>query len=159
MKFKIEQIALAISQTREAEALALLAALGITEWTHDTVTAKGDVLADKDVTNVAALSFNYTALSEARELELLRYREGRNWLQFDLQPRVSHLGMHVTEWELAEFRALLEQEHHLMLAQEVFTQQHTNPAIAGKRWYHYVIYKAVHLIGVDLKFIVRRDSL
>lgn len=156
MQFRLEQVALSISTEHEREALALLAALGITEWVHDTVRAKGTVLG-KPAENTARLSFNYTALVAARELELLRYVEGDNWLKFT-SPRVSHIGMHCSEEELAQWDAVLHGEHGLEVVQEVHTQSHVNPEIAGKRWYHYVIYGARDLIGVDIKFIVRRNA-
>ena len=41
------------------------------------------------------------------------------------------------------------------VAQEVFTDSHTNPVIAGKRSYNYVIFDTKNILGVDLKFIVR----
>ena len=41
------------------------------------------------------------------------------------------------------------------MAQEVFTESHTNPVIAGKRSYNYVIFDTREILGVDLKFIVR----
>jgi hypothetical protein len=157
MKFKIEQIALAINMHRESEALALLTLMGITEWANDTVVANGRALQYTDSQNSADLSFNYTALNDAKELELLRYREGKNWLMFDAQPRVSHLGMHVTAEELEQWRATLT-EFGLGVVQEVHTVSHTNPVIAGKRWYNYVIFGATQLIGTDIKFIVRMDA-
>jgi len=157
MQFKIEQIALAINLDRENEAMALLKVLGITDWVHDTVVAAGSVF-QRPSRNTADLSFNYTALQDAKELELLRYREGDNWMRYEPGPRASHIGMHVTEDELAEWRKVLNEEFGLAIVQEVLTESHTNPVIAGKRWYHYVIFGAVHLIGIDIKFIVRRDQ-
>jgi hypothetical protein len=43
------------------------------------------------------------------------------------------------------------------VAQEVLTQSHTNPVISGKRWYNYVIFDTKDILGVDLKFIVRKE--
>jgi hypothetical protein len=34
---------------------------------------------------------------------------------------------------------------------------HTNPVISGKRWYNYVIFDTKEILGVDLKFIVRKE--
>lgn len=161
MKFRFEQLALAINALREPEALALLADLGVETWVHDNVEAEGKVH-NHNAVNYAALSFNYTALEDMRELELLRYRDGPNWitpLDSNVQRTcVSHLGTHCTEEELAQWRQTLIYKHHLQIVQEVFTQNHVNPEIAGKRWYHYVIFGARHLIGTDLKFIVRMDQ-
>ena len=44
----------------------------------------------------------------------------------------------------------------VMVAQSVDTVSHSNPNIAGKRWYRYVVYSTNEIIGCDLKFIVRR---
>ena len=41
------------------------------------------------------------------------------------------------------------------MAQEVMTESHTNPVIAGKRTYNYVIFDTKEILGVDVKFIVR----
>jgi hypothetical protein len=38
------------------------------------------------------------------------------------------------------------------------TISHTNPVIAGKRWYTYVIFDTRSILGIDLKFIVRREA-
>ena len=46
-------------------------------------------------------------------------------------------------------------ERGIKVAQEVFTKSHTNPVIAGKRKYNYVIFDTKEILGVDLKFIVR----
>ncbi len=155
MKFKIQQIALAINPERRADAMELLRVLGIDEWVHDTVEAEGKVHQMK-AANTANLSFNYTALEEAKELELLTYVKGRNWLTTDttiMRTQASHIGMHCTEEELLLWRNVLCPR--LAIAQEVYTQSHSNPEIAGKRWYHYLIFAARAIIGVDIKFIVR----
>lgn len=158
MKFIVQQVALAINRDREPEAFKLLAALGIDDWVHDTVRAEGTVYG-VPAANCADLSFNYTALKSTYELELLRYREGDNWMAREGEPRASHIGTHVTEEELAAWTVVLRDDLRLPIVQEVFTQSHTNEVIAGKRWYHYVIFGARDLIGVDVKFIVRRNSL
>jgi hypothetical protein len=160
MKFEIEQWALALPREPAARAAAweLLGMLGILDWVEDRVHARGDVEGHPGVivTNVANLRFNYTALEKSRELEVLSYESGQNWLENVELPRVSHIGMHVTETELSEWRVRLAP--YVSVVQEVFTKRHTNPIIAGKRWYHYVVFGAAHLIGVDIKFIVRRDE-
>ncbi|WP_211257045.1 hypothetical protein, partial [Xanthomonas pisi] len=71
--------------------------------------------------------------------------------------QVSHLGMHVTAAELAEWRQFFNEEG-IQVAQEVVTDSHTNPNIAGKRRYNYVIFDTREIIGVDLKFIVRLNQ-
>jgi hypothetical protein len=70
--------------------------------------------------------------------------------------RASHIGMHCTEAELESWRAFFA-SRNIAVAQEVFTKSHTNPVIAGKREYHYVIFDTYGILGIDVKFIVRRD--
>ena len=69
---------------------------------------------------------------------------------------VSHLGMHVTEAELDAFSDYFRMKG-IHIAQMVETRRHTNPVIVGKRTYKYVIFDTRRILGVDLKFIVRRD--
>jgi hypothetical protein len=153
MKFTIEQIALCPADADAA--IELLKELGLDEWVHDIVDAAGTVLG-KAAKNQAALSFNYQASpseGKALELEVLNYKDGRNWMMRN-PASVSHLGMHCTLAELAEWRVKF-QERGIPIVQEVFTESHTNPAIANSRRYKYVIFGARDILGVDLKFIVR----
>lgn len=152
MKFQIEQIAIC---PRDPElAKQLLRDMGATDWVEDHVTASGKVFGET-ATNEANLSFNYDIFS-GKEFEVLCYTDGENWL--DSLERgfntVSHLGMHCTAEELINWRAFFA-ERKIDVVQEVLTLQHTNPAIAGKRSYNYVIFGTKHILGVDLKFIVR----
>ena len=65
--------------------------------------------------------------------------------------------MRVTAAELAEWRKFFKEEG-IQVAQEVVTDSHTNPNIAGQRRYNYVIFDTREIIGVDLKFIVRLNQ-
>jgi len=149
--FKIDQFAFT-STARDADALLKL--LGWTDWTTDEVVAQ---FVKSSSTNTARLSFNYAAAPGPVEVERLQYESGRNWLERpNRQVSVSHVGMHCTEDELAAWKAKLV-AFGLNIVQEVRTTSHTNPAIRGKRFYHYCIFGANHLLGFDLKFIVRED--
>ena len=98
--------------------------------------------------------FNYDLIS-GKEFEVLNYTSGRNWIdERGDRNVVSHLGMHCTNAELIKWKEFFK-ERFIEVAQEVFTDSHTNPAIAGKRSYNYVIFDTQHILGVDLKFIVR----
>lgn len=172
LKFFIEQVALC---PRDPDAaIALLTAIGLGDWARDHVVANGRVFGDPG-TNEADLAFNYqatrgiNALPNAGghvidfeagprplEVELLHYTDGPNWMTAHV-PSVSHLGMHCSAEELQGWRKLLG-DRGIEVAQEVFTESHTNPNIAGKRWYNYVIFDTRDILGVDLKFIVRRDT-
>lgn len=151
MQFKIEQIA--ICPANPEAAIDLLTAMGAAEWAKDHVVANGRVYGQEG-RNEADLAFNYD-LFGGKEFEVLNYTEGNNWM---LHPErinsVSHLGMHCSHEELIEWRAFFA-DRGIYVAQEVFTESHTNPAIAGQRWYNYVIYDTKAILGVDLKFIVR----
>lgn len=154
MKFKIEQIA--ICPPNPTAAKQLLSEMGAGDWADDVVVASGEVFGEADCTNVAALSFAYGLGAPALEFEVLHYQVGENWMANQAY-RVSHVGMHCTAAELEEWRRFfLHRDIHV--AQEVRTQIHTNPTIAGSRWYHYVVFDTFAILGVDIKFIVRRDT-
>ena len=151
LKFKIEQLAICPFNSKAAK--ELLAAMGITEWSNDHVVATGNVFGEHG-TNEADLSFNYD-IFEGKEFEVLDYTEGDNWMKHGGRPNsVSHLGMHCTAEELLRWREFFY-ERDIAVAQEVFTDSHTNPVIAGKRSYNYVIFDTKDILGVDLKFICR----
>jgi len=157
MKFRLEQIA--INPTDPVAAEELLVAIGAVDWVKDHVTASGEVYGVEG-SNEADLRFNYDLFNQTKpgEFEILDYTEGKNWL--DDEPRhntVSHLGMHCTVGELREWREFFT-DRDIKVAQEVFTQNHTNEVIAGKRWYNYVIFDTKAILGVDLKFIVRLEK-
>lgn len=153
MKFVIEQVA--ICPKDPAAAKELLAAMEISQWSNDHVTAKGNVYGEEGV-NEADLSFNYDIFA-GKEFEILDYTSGTNWMEHpDRVNSVSHLGMHCTAEELVQWREFFA-GRNIEVAQEVFTQSHTNPVIAGKRSYNYVIFDTKEILGVDLKFIVRID--
>lgn len=151
MKFRMEQIALCPRDP--AAAKRLLTEMGATEWAEDIVEAVGNVF-QRFGKNKAELSFNYEML-QGKELEILHYTQGDNWMALR-EPRVSHLGMHCTQEELVDWRSFFAKRGY-QVAQEVNTRSHTNPVIAGKREYHYVIFDTYRTLGVDIKFIVRRN--
>lgn len=155
MKFIIEQVA--IYPHNADEAMKLLVDMGATSWTTDMVTASGDVF-DEPGTNVARLQFNYD-LIQGNEFEVLEYLSGDNWVERGPTDRIGtvcHFGMHCSEAQLKEWRAFFA-ERDIGVAQEVRTSSHTNVAIKDSRRYHYVIFDTKDILGVDLKFIVRRD--
>lgn len=155
MKFVIEQ--LAIAPKDPARAMELLHDLGACEWAHDHVVALGQVF-EIPTTNAADLAYNYELNRQdgkPLEFEVLNYRHGLNWIATNA-PTVSHLGMHCTAAELVEWRAFFE-ARGIFVAQEVETQSHTNPVIKDTRRYQYVIFSTRHILGVDLKFIVRKQ--
>lgn len=155
MKFFVEQIA--ICPPDPAAAKELINAITGASWVEDHVKAVGFVApVQHQVGNEADLSFNYAmGAGGDLEFEVLHYTIGANWMQRH-GPSVSHLGMHCDAVELAQWRTFFA-ARGIPVAQEVNTFSHTNPAIAGKREYTYVIFGTRSILGVDLKFIVRRD--
>lgn len=152
MKFIIEQIA--ICPKDPVAAKNLLSEIGAANWAEDHVVATGNVFG-RPGTNEADLSFNYDIFA-GKEFEVLDYTKGDNWMD-DMQRgrnAVSHLGMHCSAEDLVKWRAFFA-ERNIVVAQEVFTDSHTNPVIAGKRKYNYCIFDTKEILGVDLKFIVR----
>lgn len=154
MKFIIEQIA--IVPRDPAKAIALLTEMGLAEWARDHVVAEGSVRGVPG-TNEADLCFNYDAAPQIGKLEfeVLNYTKGANWMEI-YEPSASHLGMHCSEEELDKWFTFFT-SRGIPVAQEVFTKSHTNPVIAGKRQYRYVIFHTRPVLGIDCKFIVRRD--
>lgn len=152
---KIEQIAIATENTDQAkEIIENLKKIGLTDWVEDTVTAQGTVFG-KTACNKALLNFNYQL---GFELEILTYLSGDNWHKERSKtqsfPFQSHLGLHVERKELVEIKermALIG----CGIAQEVYTLEHTNPVIAGKRKYHYIVFDSREKFGFDLKLIER----
>ena len=154
MKFLIEQVA--ICPRDPAAARKLLADMGAVNWVDDHVKADGRVYGAA-ANNEADLAFNYDLLA-GPEFEVLHYTAGNNWMADDRRANsVSHLGMHCSAAELVRWREFFT-DRGIGVAQEVMTQSHANPAIAGLRWYNYVIFDTKDILGVDLKFIVRRSA-
>lgn len=154
MQFKIQQLALCPKDP--ARAVRLLKAMGAGDMVDDIVTATGSVKGEEGHTNKARLRFDYKLLRGARELEVLQYQKGYNWMD-GAEPRASHIGMHCTEKELDEWKKFFA-KRKIRIVQEVHTKKHTNNAIAGKRWYHYCIFDTYDILSVDVKFIVRKKK-
>ena len=157
MEFKVEQIAFFPAPNCVPRALALLTELGFNcgkEWVHDVVAARGEVFG-RPAAPVGHLAFAYQELAQPLELEVLSYEAGqKNWMQSVPSPAISHIAMHCTSMELDAWHKKLT-ALDIRVVQTVITESHTNPVIAGKRRYHYVIYGTRGIIGCDLKFIVR----
>lgn len=155
MKFFIEQLAL--HPRNPEQAIALLTEMGLGDWARDVVRAKGEVRGVPGV-NEANLAFNYesTRGEKPLELEVLNYAQGAHWMEI-YEPSASHIGMHCSEEELVEWTKFFT-SRGIRIAQQVNTQSHTNPVIAGKRYYTYTIFHTRPILGIDCKFIVRRDA-
>jgi len=149
---RIEQIAIAAKNPEKV--IEHLAAIGLTDWCHDEVVATGEVFGVKG-TNTAELHFNYQL---GFELEILKYVDGPNWHTqrnfADQNTFASHMGLHVTAEQMELVKAKMEKAR-IRIAQEVYTDSHTNKFIDGKRKYHYVVFDSLDAFGFDLKLIER----
>ena len=153
MQFKIEQVA--IAPRLAVAAKRLLTDMGLAGWTEDTVKATGTV-GDRHTSNMANLSFNYEASNGALEFEILEYTFGDNWLR-GLPSIVSHLGMHCTAEELDQWKRFFA-DRGIAIAQEVFTDSHTNQFLVDcGRKYNYCIFDTRQILGTEIKMIVRID--
>ena len=151
LKFFIEQLAFCPPDPKAAK--ELLTEMGAGDWANDHVIAAGDVRGHRG-SNEADLAFEYEMLRGARELEVLHYTRGDNWMAA-VGPCVSHIGMHCAESTLAEWKKFFA-ARGVPIVQEVNTSSHSNPAIAGMREYHYCIFGTRDILGVDTKFICRK---
>lgn len=162
-QFKLEQVAISVAPKFRETAFKLLAELGMTDWAHDLVVAQGSVGADAGQTNVGALAFNYQAgdIGKPVEFEVLQYQAGENFVDraksiTDSAAITTHFGMHVDEVQLSIVRRIMSR-YSIRTSQEVETVSHTNPVIRDSRRYKYVIFATRDLLGIDLKFIVRKE--
>jgi hypothetical protein len=123
---------------------------GTTEWHKDRVVATGQVFGEQAI-NEALLAFNYQMVKGGVEFEVLHYKAGDNWVQ-NLNPTVSHLGVHVEQLGPVRERLL---RMGIDIVQEVATESHTNEAIKDNRRYIYTIFATRAYLGFDLKLIQR----
>lgn len=150
---RIDQVAFA-SNTPERLRQKLGRIFDLTEWSEDEVSADGFVRGNA-ASNKADLAFNYELLKPGMEFEVLHYTEGKNWLgdgRNVVNPFLSHLGIHVDDFEPYQTRLLTE---GYSVVQQVKTASHTNPAIKDSRRYHYMIFETRFDLGFDIKLIKR----
>lgn len=155
LKFSIEQIALAPKDPAKARQLLNEMGFHAEEWIKDTVHASG-VVFGSNAENRAELNF-FEGMS-VHELEILDYQSGTNWIDETTggaRNIVSHLGMHCSDEDELNSWKVFFAERGISIAQEVETLHHTNPAIAGKRQYHYVVFNTREILGTDIKIILR----
>jgi len=135
---QIDQIA--IHDSREFAAQKMLNLMGAGSWSEDTVVAKGILLYDGmyiKCANTAVLKFNYRMIP-GKELELIHYVAGKNFLAFKTPGGLSHFGVHVIS--IIDLRAFMS-ERGFILVQEVISQSHQSFSVPAGRRYHYAIYE------------------
>lgn len=147
---KIDQLAFCARSDADEKFIKEFLKLDSADWIQDTVTAKGQVGALDDVTNIAKLQFNYDL---EHEVEILRYIDGPNYLDLADMPggRMCHIGSHFIGYgEVPRVAA--------PVIQELVTQTHTNPFQAEhNRHYRYTIYNTYNRLGLFFKIIERLE--
>ena len=128
-------------------------------WHNDIVHGEGKVFG-KPAQNYGHLSFNYDLCNT--EFEVISYKtpggahdpHHYNWLEEQSvpSPSLAHIGMHVEDLDYWVERIMAMGGE---IAQYISTISHTNPNIAGKRLYTYVIFDTREMLGFDLKLIKR----
>lgn len=165
LKFKIEQ--LEIRPENRERARKLLEMIGLTNWIDDTAIACGNVLG-RTTQNEAQLSCSYDGEPAGPlKLELINYSgdpidnsmgnvsQNLTAITGDATASIiSHIGMHCTLTELAEWRALLTKAG-IHVVHETTTTKHANPEVELTRRYLFCTFGTRHILGCDLKFIVR----
>lgn len=152
---KFEQVAFHVPNI-EAAILNNKEILGLSDWVVDHVKGRVSVFGSPFEPSEAKLAFNYNS---DYEYELLQYVSGNNWHKAKgknmLVPFCSHKSIHVNDMELEKEKYL----PHFKLAQEMFTEEHTNTyLLEKKRRYHYAIFDTEAVLGFDLKLIKRIES-
>ncbi len=149
---KIEQVAFATKDTKAL--IDIFKTMGLKDWADDEVKATGFVFGVAGE-NKAELHFNYDF---GFELEILNYLEGPNWHEKRNSANdpifLSHLGLHVEKEELKKIANTMK-TLGIGIAQEVYTDSHTNPAVKGIKRFHYVVFDSQEKLGFDLKLIER----
>lgn len=124
--------------------------LGYVNWAHDSAELKG-ILFGREVVTRGEMWFNYDIMP--LELELLHYRGLSRWDHVDpgAKPFPSHMSVY-TDDVLLDTKRMSD-----MLGYGPFhrfiTQNHSNPAVAGKKRFIESIFATHSLLGYDTKFI------
>ena len=152
-KFIINQISICPKDPIAAH--KLLFEMGAVPWNLDTVTAEGEVNGISG-RNVSQVAHNYNLVSTETEFEILDYSHGPSWLADKTESVVASFGMNSTEEHLSKWKEFFA-ERNIDVCQEVNTIKHANPAINDVYRYHFCIFRTRDILGVDIKFIVRRN--
>jgi hypothetical protein len=155
-KLKFEQVAIHVPDM-EVALKNQADKIGLKNWVTDTVIGRVSVFGSPFERSVAKLAFNYDS---CYEYELLHYVSGPNWHSAKNRNMneyfFSHKSIHVDDMESAKKHF---SEIGFVIAQEMFTEEHTNPyLIKQKRKYHYTIFDTDKIIGFDLKLIKRIEA-
>lgn len=156
-RFPIQQVAIYTTIRPHELQNSLNVLFGLKDnWVEDDVIADGEVWGEPVYHLRAKLMFQYNLIPGV-EFEILYYENfEQSWLA-RRSPReaigLSHMGLHVESVE--DSITLVREVYGFKIAQKVRTHVHSNPAIAGKREYTYVIFDSRERLGFDLKLIQR----
>lgn len=154
---KLDQIAYYAHNDQQAHSIKMMLKLTNDDWVEDIVTGKVHVYQHREGLkrgfSAAKLMFCY---KHGIELEILQYIDGPHW--HDRRPAfltkeifISHHGFHLDEDEPMPTTVF-----GYNLAQEMWTETHTNQYLIDKRrTYHYRIFDTVVPNLPSLKFIKR----
>lgn len=135
-----------------ADSVAFLSSLGFDEWHSDTATLEGFYQGNECKVN-AEMAFNYQILG-GRELEFVSYEDHPEPLyqhSTGKLPFLSHLSAYVDN--VAAAVENIREEHGHSPYHLFQTGNHTNPRVAGKKFFREAIYDTRAEIGFNLKLI------
>ena len=151
LQYQFHQVAIFCPDHGAKDAMDLYKTFGFKRWIEDSAELKGFLHGDPVVTK-ARMYFGYSVIGG--ELEFLEYEgpsrhqgsEGRG-----RSPYISHMSAYVDDVRTTVSDVYIvtgRVPYHRFI-----TQNHTNPAVAGKKRFIEAIYDTRELIGYDLKFI------
>lgn len=141
----------AIYTEDQGKAVSEYVKLGYVDWIHDEAELCG-LLYGQPVKTKARMSFNYDIMP--MELEFLTYygpsRHTSDSRKGD-KSFISHMSTYVDD--IREDVGLLFDEYGMKPYHRFITQNHSNPAVAGKKRFIEAIYDTRSQLGYDLKLI------
>lgn len=154
---------IAIYTTRIDDSVGELFNMGFKDWSFDTATLEGYHFG-VDTKIKATMAFNYQFLG-GRELEYVSYvghPEPRFWQKEEwgglTRPAalgedtfISHMSSYVTDLE--ESIKDVERKYKMVPFHMFVTSNHSNPAVAGRKFFKEAIYDTRKIIGFNVKLI------
>lgn len=150
---------LAIYHPEPNAAIRFLSGIGFNDWHRDSAKLKGLLVTGGSMrqTEISAeMVFNYQILN-GRELEFVSYlnhphpRYGR-----EVAPFISHLSAYVED--VQKSAEDIESEFGMIPFHRFDTGNHTNPRVAGKKFFREAIYQTRQKLGFDLKLIEKVEE-
>lgn len=153
--FDLDFHQMAVCTNDVASSIGCLNTLGFTEWSRDNAMLNG-TYAGKPCTMEAQMAFNYQ-IFPGKEFEFVRYfghpedRFGGKLRSGNSRPFISHISAYVDDITVACAR--VEQEKGMVPIHRFNTSGHTNPRVAGRKYFKEAMYDTYHDIGFNIKLI------